>query len=143
MVIALSGWGAQVRSLSESVVALSANVTRPLPRARALNLGAWTAAPPPYPPPQAGEGREGASRIDATGAEAPRPAHARIDGRSPGSRVIARHRLPGFPQWLSGVGRPHTVAGAAAALEAPSLPSPACGGGEGGAFRPAFPVISL
>src|ERR1700674_2333542 len=29
------------------------------------------------------------------GAEAPRPAHDRIDGRSPGSRVTARHRLPG------------------------------------------------
>jgi|SRR4249920_2976135 hypothetical protein len=28
-------------------------------------------------------------------AEAPRPAHDRIDGRSPGSRVAARHRLPG------------------------------------------------
>src|SRR5450755_1381438 len=28
-------------------------------------------------------------------AEAPRPAHDRIDGRSPGSRVTARHRLPG------------------------------------------------
>ena len=34
--------------------------------------------------------------MNATGAEAPRPAHARIDGRSPGSRVTARHRLPGF-----------------------------------------------
>src|ERR1700676_4143336 len=28
-------------------------------------------------------------------AEAPRPAHDRIDGRSPGSRVTARHPLPG------------------------------------------------
>src|ERR1700686_2489020 len=28
-------------------------------------------------------------------AEAPRPAHDRIDGRSPGSRGTARHRLPG------------------------------------------------
>ena len=31
--------------------------------------------------------------------EAPRPARARIDGRSPGSRVVALHRLPGLPQW--------------------------------------------
>src|SRR5216684_3569801 len=36
-------------------------------------------------------------------AEAPRPAHDRIDGRSPGSRVTARHRLPGdvpVAQWF-------------------------------------------
>src|SRR5215471_1608832 len=42
------------------------------------------------------------SCMPTTGAEAPRPAHARIDGRSPGSRVGARHRLPGFSpvaQW--------------------------------------------
>src|SRR3984893_955168 len=129
MVIALSGWGAQVRSDSEWVVAVSANVTRPLPRARALNLGAWTAA---------NRNPIRNSRIDATGAEAPRPAHARIDGRSPGSRVIARHRLPGFPQWLSGVGSPHTVAGAAAALEAPLPTLPRFrGGGGGGRSDPA------
>src|SRR5271154_664785 len=35
-------------------------------------------------------------RIESTGAEAPRPAHARNNGRSPGSRVGARNRLPGF-----------------------------------------------
>src|SRR5271170_4207680 len=35
-------------------------------------------------------------RINSTGAEATRPAHARNDGRSPGSRVSARNRLPGF-----------------------------------------------
>src|SRR5271163_1192188 len=35
-------------------------------------------------------------RINSTGAEAPRPAHARNNGRSPGSRVGARNRLPGF-----------------------------------------------
>src|ERR1700674_4144702 len=49
--------------------------------------------------------------------EAPRPAHDRIDGRSPGSRVVARHRLPGISQWLCGSGSPLTVAGAAAESE--------------------------
>src|SRR5262249_33796811 len=66
------------------------------------------------------------SRTNTTGAEAPRPARARIDGRSPGSRVVARHRLPGISQWLCGIGSPLTVAGGAAALEAgldpPSAP---------------------
>src|SRR6516162_5275122 len=32
----------------------------------------------------------------STRAEAPRPARDRIDGRSPGSRVAACHRLPGY-----------------------------------------------
>src|SRR3984893_12776503 len=50
-------------------------------------------------------------------AEAPRPAHDRIDGRSPGSPVTARHRLPGLSQWLCGSGSPLTVAGAAAESE--------------------------
>ena len=58
----------------------------------------------------------GASR-EATGPEAPRPGYDRINGRSPGSRVAARHRLPGLPQWQRGTGSPLTVAGAAAALE--------------------------
>src|ERR1700704_3695263 len=53
----------------------------------------------------------------STGTEAPRPAHDRINGRSPGSRVAARHRLPGLSQWLCGTGSPLTVAGAAAELE--------------------------
>src|SRR5450432_4258122 len=43
--------------------------------------------------------------------------HDRIDGRSPGSRVTARHRLPGVSQWLCGSGSPLTVAGAAAESE--------------------------
>jgi hypothetical protein len=43
--------------------------------------------------------------------------HDRIDGRSPGSRVTARHRLPGMSQWLCGSGSPLTVAGAAAESE--------------------------
>ena len=62
--------------------------------------------------------------MNTTDAEAPRPARARIDGRSPGSRVFAPHRLPGFPQWLCGEGSPHTVAGAAAALEPDSIRIP-------------------
>ena len=46
------------------------------------------------------------------------PGHDRINGRSPGSRVAARHRLPGTrSQWQCGTGSPLTVAGAAAALE--------------------------
>ena len=54
----------------------------------------------------------------STGAEAPRPGRDRTDGRSPGSRVAARHRLPGsLTQWPSGTGSPLTVAGAAAELE--------------------------
>jgi len=64
----------------------------------------------------------------STGAEAPRPARDRIDGRSPGSRVAARHRLPGYPQWLCGTGSPLTVAGAAVDLERE--------------FRTTFPVRS-
>src|SRR5260370_15458168 len=66
-------------------------------------------------------------------AEAPRPAHDRIDGRSPGSRVTARHRLPGLPQWLCGSGSPLTVAGAAAESELWEPGSP---------FHTAFPVRS-
>jgi hypothetical protein len=62
------------------------------------------------------------------GAEAPRPARDRINGRSPGSRVVARHRLPGLTQWLCGSGSPLTVAGAAVALEP--------------AFRTTFPLRS-
>jgi len=42
------------------------------------------------------------------------PGCDRIDGRSPGLRLAARHRLPGRVQWLSGSGLPLTVAGAAA-----------------------------
>src|SRR4051794_28416723 len=57
------------------------------------------------------------ARRQPTGAEAPRPARDRINGRSPGSRVAARHRLPGYFQWLSGADSPLTVAGAAVALE--------------------------
>ncbi len=46
------------------------------------------------------------------------PGHDRINGRSPGSRVAARHRLPGSrSQWQCGTGSPLTVAGAAAASE--------------------------
>src|ERR1700675_3014796 len=55
--------------------------------------------------------------VNRPSAEAPRPAHDRIDGRSPGSRVTARHRLPGMSQWLCGSGSPLTVAGAAAESE--------------------------
>ena len=55
--------------------------------------------------------------------------HDRIDGRSPGSRVAARHRLPGIVPVACGTGSPLTVAGAAADLEP--------------AFRTAFPVRSL
>ena len=51
-----------------------------------------------------------------------------IVDRSPGSRVAARHRLPGWSQWQCGTGSPLTVAGAAAALEL--------------SFRTAFPVRS-
>src|SRR5262249_11669858 len=40
------------------------------------------------------------------------------DGRSPGSRVFARHRLPGFDPVACGTGSPLTVAGAAAELGA-------------------------
>src|SRR6516164_10192249 len=71
--------------------------------------------------------RPGAQK-QSTGAEAPRPARDRIDGRSPGSRVVARHRLPGFSQWLCGTGSPLTVAGAAVDLEPQ--------------FRTTFPVRS-
>jgi adenosylcobinamide kinase / adenosylcobinamide-phosphate guanylyltransferase len=56
------------------------------------------------------------------------PGCVRIDGRSPGSRLDARCRLPGITQWLRGKGSPPTVAGAAAALEL--------------VFRTAFPVGS-
>src|SRR6202043_532234 len=38
-----------------------------------------------------------------------------VDGRSPGSRVSANHRLPGFPVAFEAVNSPLTVAGAAAA----------------------------
>src|SRR6266700_3848978 len=65
---------------------------------------------------------------ESTCAEAPRPAHDRIDGRSPGLRVTARHRLPGLSQWRRGSGSPLTVAGAAAELEL--------------SFHTAFPVRS-
>src|SRR5258708_14433705 len=58
------------------------------------------------------------------GAEAPRPAHDRIDGRSPGSRVTARHRLPGISQWLCGSGSPLSLAGAAAETEPWDLNAP-------------------
>jgi hypothetical protein len=68
----------------------------------------------------ASNARTGA-RYESTGAEAPRPARDRIDGRSPGSRVAARHRLPGWSQWLCGTGSPLTVAGAAVELE-PEVP---------------------
>src|SRR5215470_10017801 len=61
--------------------------------------------------------------------EAPRPARDRVDGRSPGSRVLARHRLPGWSQWLCGTGSPLTVAGAAVASER--------------SFLTTFPVRSL
>src|SRR5438477_10857208 len=67
---------------------------------------------------------------ESTCAEAPRPAHDRIDGRSPGLRVTARHRLPGLSQWRRGSGSPLTVAGAAADLEPPKW------------FDTAFPVRS-
>src|SRR5215470_10111410 len=72
-----------------------------------------------------------------SGAEAPRPARERIDGRSPGLRVAARHRLPGLSQWPCGTGSPLTVAGAAADLEA-FLPHriPYCLSSE----RPSTPV---
>src|SRR5215468_6609339 len=59
----------------------------------------------------------GAATMKSTGTEAPRPACDRTDGRSPGSRVQARHRLPGSSQWHCGKGSPLTVAGAAADLE--------------------------
>src|SRR5712691_10083871 len=77
-------------------------------------------------------GAKAPSRVpldESTGAEAPRPARDRINGRSPGSRVAARHRLPGWSQWPCGTGSPLTVAGAAAELEP--------------AFLTAFPVRSL
>src|ERR1700760_3026271 len=44
---------------------------------------------------RAGVSRPAAPQFTSFGAEAPRPAHARIDGRSPGSRVAAHRRLPG------------------------------------------------
>jgi hypothetical protein len=60
--------------------------------------------------------------------EAPRPACGRNDGRSPGSRVYARHRLPG--------GYPSGTVGGLAAYS--------CGGscGLGTQFLTAFPVRS-
>ena len=47
----------------------------------------------------------------------PRPMRSRvstIDGRSPGSRVLAKRRLPGFPVTMLASRSPLTVAGAAA-----------------------------
>src|ERR1700686_1545625 len=76
------------------VLSLSLNATRATPRGH--RVPGWV---------------QDANRPSA---EAPRPAHDRIDGRSPGSRVTARHRLPGISQWLCGSGSPLTVAGAAA-----------------------------
>src|SRR5258707_8508904 len=122
--LAVLAWGARTAAVSLAVVsgtvmsglALSAKVTRPLLGAFAPGSGAW-AASAPYLPPR-GQRRAG-DKPHATrpAPRAPRPAHARIDGRSPGSRVAARHRLPGFSQWLCGTGSPLTVAGAAAALK--------------------------
>src|SRR5262249_11685457 len=104
---------------------VSSNVTRPRLGAsapvRVLGGGC-----PLLPPTQAAECRVGQPARNATGAAAPRPPHARIDGGSPGSRVPARPRLPGFSQWLCGTGSPPTVAGAASALKTslPTLPRP-------------------
>src|SRR5580704_19741716 len=61
-------------SVTRPVISLSLKATRATPRGRDVP---WV---------------QDANRPDA---EAPRPAHDRIDGRSPGSRVAARHRLPG------------------------------------------------
>ena len=82
-----------------------------------------------HPVPLRLESKSWVPHTNSTGAEAPRPARDRIDGRSPGSRVAACARLPGsLTQWLRGTGSPLTVAGAAAELE----PS----------FHTAFPVRS-
>src|SRR5450631_3757117 len=62
-------------SAARPVISCSLNATRATPRD--LKVPAWV---------------QDANRPSA---EAPRPAHDRIDGRSPGSRVTARHRLPG------------------------------------------------
>src|ERR1700719_4587841 len=133
MVVALSGGGAQVRSLSESVVAVSANVTRPLPRARALNLGAWTAAPPPYPPPLAGEGREGAAALT-------RPAPRHPARHAPESTVdlLARGSSPGtaFPGFPSGTvvwACRIQLRGPLRHLKPPPYPPPPAGEGREGA----------
>src|SRR5271168_5383818 len=51
--------------------------------------------------------------------ETPRPMcmlRRQFDGRSPGSRVFADHRLPGFPVAFLAIGSPFTVAGTAPAL---------------------------
>src|SRR5215472_18563546 len=62
------------RAIVWSVISLSLEATGATPRERASRPGA---------------------EQGSTCAEAPRPAHDRIDGRSPGSRVGARRRLPG------------------------------------------------
>src|SRR5215472_3524123 len=67
------------RAIVWSVISLSLEATGATPRERASRPGA---------------------EQGSTCAEAPRPAHDRIDGRSPGSRVGARRRLPGITQWL-------------------------------------------
>jgi hypothetical protein len=69
--------------------------------------------------------------MQATDAEAPRPTHTRIDGRSPGSRVLARHRLPGFSPVALWYGLAAYSCGGS------------CGIGNRIGFRTAFPVVPL
>jgi hypothetical protein len=100
IVIALAVTGATTAAASPGVrsrtvvceVAVSAKVTRPHLEGVGPGWGAWRRLPLDLPACPKGHGR----RMNAITTEAPRPAHARIDGRSPGSRVTARHRLPGF-----------------------------------------------
>src|SRR5262252_5097817 len=146
MVIALAAPASRARTAAVSLAVASgivapSNVTRPLLEgAWAPGSGAWAASAPPYPPP-AGEsqsrppllaGRVGKGRrMNATGAEAPRPAHARIDGRSPGSRVTARHRLPGLSPVALWYGLAAYSCGGSCGIENPQ------------GFRTAFPVVPL
>src|ERR1043166_3825848 len=80
------------------------------------------------PGPGAVRGRFSQPRM-ATDVEAPRPTRDRTDGRSPGSRVCARPRLPGFNP--SGLWH--------------GLTAYSCGGscGFGSQSRTAFPVRSF
>src|SRR5262252_3087891 len=119
-----------VSFVSMAVVSIAVEVTRLLLRACALHPGAWAASPRPYV--LVSRGRIGGGRMNTTDAEAPRPARARIDGRSPGSRVFAPHRLPGFPQWLCGEARRIQLRG-----------QPRHWSRIQSGFRTAFPVISL
>src|ERR1700722_452034 len=66
----------------------SRNVTRALQKAVRPRIGVQDRR-------RTGTFRLAAPHITSIGAEAPRPARARIDGRSPGSRVGAHRRLPG------------------------------------------------